>query len=127
MLNLTSLFISPAFAQDASPSLFGGSSSSLMSFLPLILIFGVFWVLVIRPQQKKLDEQTKMLKGLQRGDRVVTSGGIHGKITRTEGDDILYVEIADGVQVKMDRSFVSNLAAKTQPANDAGADEDKSK
>jgi len=86
-----------------------------MNYLPFILIFGVFYFIVIRPQQKKLDEQAKMIKALQRGDRIITNSGIHGKISKVEGDDHLMVEIADGVHVKMERSHVQALAAKTQP------------
>jgi preprotein translocase subunit YajC len=99
----------------------------LMNFLPLVLIFGVFYVLIIRPQQKKIEEQTKMIKSLQRGDRVITSGGIHGKIARIEGDDILIVEIADGVQIKLARTHVQGLAAKTQPVTAPDGDEAEKK
>ena len=117
MLDIAHLFISSALAQtDAPVSPPGGSNTSvLMNFLPLILIFGVFYVLVIRPQQKKMDEQTKMVKALQRGDRVVTTGGIYGKITKVDGEENLFIEIADGVEVKIVRSHVQGLAAKTQP------------
>jgi preprotein translocase subunit YajC len=113
MLDFTHLFIGTAWAQSADTA--GSTSSIGMSFLPLLLIFGVFYVLLIRPQQKKLDEQSKMIKALKRGDRIVTAGGIHGKITKLDGDDNLMVEIADGVQVKVVRNTVSALAAKTEP------------
>ncbi len=118
MLDFTQFLIPSALAQTAaaiSPP--GGSGTSMyMNFLPLVLIFAVFYVLIIRPQQKKLDDQAKMIKALRRGDRVITSGGIHGKIARLEGDDILILEIADGVNIKVTRSFVTALAAKTDPA-----------
>jgi len=118
MFDIAQIFVSTALAQTAAPTLPpGGSNTSvLMNFLPLVLIFGVFYVLVIRPQQKKMEEQTRMVKALQRGDRIVTSGGIHGKITRLDGDEHLMVEIADGVEVKIVRSHVSALAAKPTPA-----------
>jgi preprotein translocase subunit YajC len=132
MLDLTHLFAGTVFAQTpASPAETpGGSPSSIgMSFLPLLLIFAVFYMLLIRPQQKKLEEQTKMIKALKRGDRVITAGGIHGKIVKLEGDDNLVVEIADGVQVKVVRSTVSMLAAKTEPVStksgEPGGDADK--
>ncbi|MGB9154057.1 MAG: preprotein translocase subunit YajC [Alphaproteobacteria bacterium] len=122
MFDPTQLFISSAWAQgpipqvqDAAPGIMGGSQSALMGYLPFILIFAVFYFLVIRPQQKKFDEQNKMVKALQRGDRVVAVGGIHGKITKLEGDDLLIVEIAEGVQIKIDRTSVQGLEAKTQP------------
>ncbi|MDR3449281.1 MAG: preprotein translocase subunit YajC [Alphaproteobacteria bacterium] len=111
-------FITQAFAQDAAavpPA--AGPLAGIMNFLPIILIFIVFWVIVIRPQQKKLEEQQKMIKALQRGDRIVTSGGIHGKIVKLEGDEHLIVEIADGVEVKIGRSHVNALEAKPEPVS----------
>ena len=114
MIDLTQLFTSPALAQDAGAAS-SGASAGLMGYLPFILIFAVFYLLVIRPQQKKLDDQNKMIKALQRGDRIITSGGIHGKITKLEGDAQLVVEIADGVQIKVERSSVQGLEAKTEP------------
>ena len=126
MFDLTQLFSSPALAQDAGvASAPAGASAGLMGYLPFVLIFGVFYMLVIRPQQKKLDEQNKMIKALQRGDRIVTSGGIHGKITKLEGDTQLVVEIADGVQIKIERTSVQGLEAKTEPV--AAAVEDGKK
>lgn len=128
MFDLTQFFISPAYAQEAASTPPGGSNTSmLMNFLPIILIFGVFYVLIIRPQQKKMEEQTKMIKALQRGDRVITSGGIHGKIVKVENDDNLIVEIAEGVQVKIVRSHVSGLAIKTQPLTAPDGDEAEKK
>ena len=112
MMNLSDLFASPALAQTGAVASAAGSSSTFMSLLPMALIFAVFFFLVIRPQQKKIGEQEKMIKALQRGDRVITSGGIHGKIVRLEGDDILILEIADGVQVKVSRTFVQGLTAR---------------
>jgi preprotein translocase subunit YajC len=110
--------ISTAFAEAASETAAppGGSGTSVyMNFLPLLLIFAVFYWFVIRPQNKKVDDQTKMIKALQRGDRIITTGGIYGKIVKLDGDDNLIIEIADNVQIKIGRSFVQSLAAKTQP------------
>jgi preprotein translocase subunit YajC len=132
MFDVTHLLIAAAWAQDATstaPSGGGSSSTSmLMNFAPLLLIFAVFYVLIIRPQQKKMDEQAKMIKALRRGDRVITTGGIHGKIAKLDGDDNLIVEIADGVQIKILRTAVQGLAAKTDPtvANDGEDAEKKS-
>lgn len=119
MLDLTQLFIAPAYAQAVPmpPGTESGSPmSTVMGFAPLILIFIVFYVLIIRPQQKKMEEQQKMIKGLQRGDRVVTSGGIHGKISKLEQDaEHLMLEIADGLHIKVQRSHVAGLEAKPNP------------
>ncbi len=126
MLDFAHLLIGSALAQGTAPAPASGMDpnsmfASISNFLPLILIFVVFYVLIIRPQQKKMAEQDKMIKALKRGDRVVISGGIYGKITKLE-DDTLTVEIADGVNVKVVRAQVQALAAKTDTAviaNDA--------
>jgi preprotein translocase subunit YajC len=126
MLDLLHLIIPSALAQDAAaaPPPAPAGPIALMQYLPFVLIFGVFYILVIRPQQKKLDEQSKMVKALQRGDRIVTNSGIHGKISKIESDTIVMVEIADGISVKMDRSAVQGLEAKTEPVA-AVSNEDK--
>ena len=123
MFDISHLLVGTALAQTAADPVSppGGSTTSvIMNFLPLLLIFAVFYVLIIRPQQKKLGEHDAMLKALRRGDRVVPGGGIVGVISKLDGDDYLVVEIADGVKVKVLRSTVSSLAAKTEPvvAND---------
>lgn len=121
------LLIGRAWAQTApgAPLPPGGSGTSvLMNFLPLVLIFAVFYILIIRPQQRKLDEQAKMIKALRRGDRVITSSGIHGKIARLEGDDVVILEIADGINIKLARTHIGSLAAKTDPAAPAVPDGD---
>ncbi|MFW5498369.1 MULTISPECIES: preprotein translocase subunit YajC [unclassified Maridesulfovibrio] len=87
----------------------GGPMGALGSFLPLILMFAIFYFLLIRPQQKKAKEHKAMLDAIQRGDRVLTAGGIYGRVTAVDGDE-LTVELAEGMQVKVERSFVSNLA-----------------
>ena len=86
------MFISPAHAQDGGGG-FGGFGG-FESLLPLVLIFVVFYFLLIRPQQKKAKVHRELLAALRRGDRIVTSGGLIGKITRVLGDNELVVEIA---------------------------------
>ena len=117
MFELTQLFVGTAQAQSApSASDAPGSTSSIgMSFLPLLLIFGVFYLLLIRPQQKKMDELARMVKALKRGDRVITAGGVHGKISKVLDDENVMIEIADNVEVKVVRSTITGLAAKTEP------------
>src|SRR3954454_20906459 len=107
------MFVSTAYAQAADGM---GGAASLMSFLPLVLIFVVFYFLLIRPQQKKLKEHKGMLEALRRGDRVVTGGGIIGTITKIGADDELVVEIAEGVRVRVLRSTINLVLAKTEPA-----------
>ncbi|MEQ8965311.1 MAG: preprotein translocase subunit YajC [Azospirillaceae bacterium] len=112
------MFISPAYAQGAA----GGGGDLFVSLLPLILIFVVFYFLLIRPQQKRMKDHREMLANLRRGDRVVTGGGIIGTIHKIGGDDELTVDIAEGVRVKVLRSTVTTVLAKTEPAK-GGKDE----
>lgn len=106
------MLVSPAFAQAGGAP--GGFEFSAL--IPLILIFVVFWFLLIQPQRKKMKQHKEMLSRLRRGDRVVTGGGIIGRITRVESDDNLIVEIARGVSVKIARSTIAELLAQSGPA-----------
>lgn len=82
-----------------------------MSFLPLIVIFVVFYFLLIRPQSKKAKEHKQMVESLAKGDEVVTNGGLLGRITRV-GENFLDVELADGMTVKVQRQAVASLMPK---------------
>jgi preprotein translocase subunit YajC len=108
------MLISPAYAQAGG--LFD-SQSAMIQFLPLVLIFVVFYFLLIRPQQQKQKSHRSMLDALRRGDRVVTGGGIIATVNRvTQGSDEIEVDIAQGVRVKVLRSTISNVVARTDPA-----------
>lgn len=100
--------ISTAAAQATAPA---GQSSALMQFLPLVLIFVVFYFLLIRPQSKRAKEHTAMVAALETGAEVVTSGGILGKVVEL-GEQFLTVEIADGVKVKVQRHTVTQVLPK---------------
>lgn len=100
-------FISDAWAQ-AAPA---GQSDPLLSFLPLIFIFVVFYFLLIRPQSKKAKEHRQMVEALAKGDEVVTNGGLLGRIT-TVGDSFVEVEVADGMRVKVQRQAIASLMPK---------------
>lgn len=108
METLLDFFISPAWAQEGQAA---GQPDPLMSFLPLILIFVVFWFLLIRPQQKKVKEHKAMVEALGRGDEVVTNGGVLGKITEV-GDNFVTLRIADNVEIKIQRHAVASLMPK---------------
>ena len=98
------MLISPAYAQA------GGDAAGMMSFLPLVLIFAVFYFLLIRPQQKKMKAHRAMLGQVKRGDRVLTGGGIIGTITKVkEETDEVTVEIADGVRVDILRGTITDV------------------
>jgi preprotein translocase subunit YajC len=98
--------VGTAWAQQAGAA--GGPSAALQLF-PFVLVFIVFYMLVVRPEQKKRQEQQRMLADLKRNDSVVLTGGIHGRVI-TLGDDVITVEIAPRVQVQFDRSAVQRIA-----------------
>jgi preprotein translocase subunit YajC len=102
-------FITPAFAQAATGA---GGGGLLIQLLPFVMILGIMYFLIIRPQQKRLQDHKSMIASIKRGDTVVTSGGIVGKVTRVIGDGELQVEIADGVRVRVVRSTVSEVRTR---------------
>ncbi len=108
------MWISPAYAQAAG----GQGGDFFVTLLPLILIFVVFWLLLIRPQQRKVREHQQMIQNLKKGDTVVTGGGIVGKIVKVDaGDNLLLLEIAPNVQVRVVRHTIAELLTKPKPAN----------
>jgi len=90
-----------------------GAGGGFGAFLPLILMFAIFYFLLIRPQQKKAKAHKQLLAAIKKGDRVVTSGGLHGLVTGLT-DDVVTVEIAPKVRVKIARGSISGVATKTQ-------------
>ena len=101
------MFISNAYAQTAA----AGAESSLMSFLPIILMFVVLYFLMIRPQMKRQKEQKAMMDALAKGDEVVTAGGILGRVTRVT-DAYVTLEIANGTEVVIQKIAVATLLPK---------------
>lgn len=111
------MFATPAFAQAAGG---GGAAGSLVSFIPIVLIFAIMYFLMIRPQQKKVKEHRAMVETLRRGDQVVTAGGVIGKVTKVEeGKAEIEVEIAPNVKVRVVRSTISQVMSKTEPVQAA--------
>lgn len=106
------MLITPAYAQGA-----GGGESGLISLLPLVLIFVVFYFLLIRPQQKKMKAHKALVEALRRGDRVVTAGGLIGTVTKVLSDTELQVEVADGVRVRVVRNTIQDVLSKGEPAD----------
>ena len=100
-------FIPNAYADGAAAATSGSSSRSLMQFFLLVVIFALFWLLLIRPQQKKMKLHNQMLSSLGKGDKVVTTGGIIGKIIKTFDNGSVDLEIANNVVVKLQRSAIS--------------------
>lgn len=110
------MFITPAYAQAAAGP--GGAGDILIQFFPIILLVIIFWFFIFRPQQRRAKEHQNMLDNVRRGDTIVTSGGIVGKVTKvTEGSD-LDVEIADGVKIKVVRTMIADVRSKPEPVND---------
>ena len=109
------MFVTPAFAQGSSP--FGGDNM-LIQLLPFVLIFVIMYFLILRPQQKKTKDHQELVKNLRRGDTVITSGGLVGKVTKVVDDEQIEVEIADGVRVRQVCSMVSGVRAKGEPVRD---------
>ena len=106
------MFISSAFAQAAPAAASGGGmQDSLMSMLPLVLMFVVLYFVMIRPQMKRQKEHRAMVEALAKGDEVATAGGLLGKVTKL-GDQHLTVELAPGVEVQVQRSAVTQVLPK---------------
>ena len=91
----------------------GGQGGGLGAFVPLILMFAIFYFLLIRPQQKKAKAHKAMLSAVKKGDRVVSSGGLHGVITGLT-DDVVTMEIAPKVRVKVSRGSIAGVIGKTE-------------
>ena len=117
------MLISTAYAQGTGLL----DQSALIQFLPLVLIFIVFYFLLIRPQQKKAKDQRAMLDALRRGDRVVTGGGILGTVSKVVSPEEVEVDIASGVRVKVLRSTITTVLAKPDPAAAREAAKEKEK
>jgi len=109
--------IDTALAQGAA----GGAPPAFMSFLPLVLVFGVFYFLLIRPQQQKAKEHQQMLDALKKNDEVVTGGGLFGRVV-VISDDVVTVEIAPKVQVRVSRPTISHVQTR-----DKAKEKDKDK
>ena len=105
----------------------GTEGGGLVSFMPLILMFVIFYFLLIRPQQKKQKDHRQMVSNLRNGDRIITTGGIHGRII-SASDNILTIEVADKVRVKLNRDNVGSMvqsSSEAQPAKIEKTDSDK--
>jgi preprotein translocase subunit YajC len=110
------MFVTPAFAQSG---LFGGGSDNVMvQLLPFVLIFVIMYFLILRPQQKRAKDHQQLVKNLRRGDTVITSGGLVGKVTKVVDDEQIEVEVAPGVRVRQVRSMVTGVQAKGEPVKD---------
>lgn len=114
------MFVTSAMAQDttapAGPGM--GAGDLLIQFAPILLLVVIFWLLIFRPQQKRMKAQQAMLSAISRGDTVVTTGGIIGKVTKAVDGEDLEVEIAQGTRVKLVRTMIADVRSKANPVND---------
>jgi preprotein translocase subunit YajC len=112
------MFITPAFAQTAAGAASGGSAAMFAQIAPLVLIFGVFYFLIIRPQQRRAKEHKAQINAVKKGDQVITGGGLVGKVVRVD-DLYVDIELGTGVKVKAVKSTLTDiLAPGATPAND---------
>jgi preprotein translocase subunit YajC len=114
------MFITSAYAQatDAAAVPGLGAGDLLMQFAPILLLVVIFWLLIFRPQQKRMKAHQAMLGAIARGDTIVTTGGIVGKVTKAVAGEDLEVEIAQGTRVRISRSGVTDVRSKSTPVND---------
>lgn len=105
------MFISNAFAQAAPAAAAGGTESSLLSMLPLVLMFVVLYFVMIRPQMKRQKEHKAMIETLAKGDEIITSGGLLGKVSKL-GESYVTLEVATGVELQIQRGAVVQVLPK---------------
>jgi preprotein translocase subunit YajC len=116
------MWITPAYAQASPTNPLDGLLSPSSPIWMMAIIFVIMYVLMIRPQQKRVKQHQEMVKNLRRGDSVITSGGTVGKVTKVVDDEQIEIEIAQGVRVRQMRSMVTEVRAKGEPvADDAAA------
>ncbi len=108
------MLITPAFAQAPG----GGGGDMLLSLMPFILIFVIMYFLILRPQQKRVKQHQEMVKGLRRGDTVVTSGGLIGKITKVVDDNEIEIQVGDDLRIRQVRAMISEVRAKGEPRDE---------
>jgi len=110
-----------AFAQSGAG---GGAPNPLVQFLPLVLVFLVFYFLLIRPQQQKAKAHREMIDNLKRNDEVVTAGGIYGRVVELS-EKIVTLEIAPNIRVRVDRPRIEEIVTVTKPSTGKGSGSDK--
>ena len=108
MVSISQLFIANAYAEGGAPAPQGGG---IMEFLPLIALIAVFYFLILRPQQKRAREHKALIEALQKGDEVITLGGLFGKVTNV-GEESVSIEIAANVVIQVQKAAVQNVLPK---------------
>lgn len=111
------MFVTEAHAQAGG---LAGGTDMLVQFLPFVLIFVIMYFLIIRPQRQKAQRHRDMVANLRRGDTIVTSGGLIGKVAKVVDDNEMQVELAEGVKVRVIRGMVVEVRSKGEPVKDGG-------
>jgi len=109
------MFVTPAYAQAAAG---GGALDIFSSLAPILILIVIFWLLIFRPQQKRAKEHQAMIAAVRRGDTIVTTGGLVGKVSKVVENEDLEVEIAKAVKVKIVRTMIADVRSKSEPVND---------
>jgi preprotein translocase subunit YajC len=107
-------FVTPAYAQAASP----GGADLIMQMAPFGIILVIMYFLILRPQQKRAKSQQELVKNVRRGDTVITTGGLIGKVTKSVDDSEVEIEIAPNVKVRLMRQMISDVRAKGEPVKE---------
>ena len=117
------MFVTSALAQDtAAPAAPGmGATDLLIQFAPILLLVVIFWLLIFRPQQKRQKAHQEMIKNVRRGDTVITTGGLIGKVTKVVDDEKIEVELAPDVRVVQLRAMLADVRAKGEPVKEDAA------
>ncbi len=111
------MFVTPAYAQaGAAP----GGADMIIQFLPFILIFVIMYFLIIRPQRLKAKRHQEMIANVRRGDTIVTSGGLIGKVAKVSDDGEIQVDLAENVRVRLIRGMISEVRTKGEPVKESG-------
>jgi preprotein translocase subunit YajC len=110
------MFVTPAYAQAGAP----GGADMLVQFLPFVLIFVIMYFLIIRPQRLKAKRHQEMIANVRRGDTIVTSGGLIGKVAKVVDESELQLDLAENVRVRVARGMIAEVRAKGEPVKENG-------
>ena len=109
------MLVTPAFAQAATGA---PTTDMLMSLAPFVLIFAIMYFLIIRPQRQRQKAHLEMIRNVRRGDTIITSGGLIGKVTKVVDDNEIEVQLAENVRIRLLRSAIGEVRSKGEPVND---------
>ena len=110
------MFVTPAYAQTGA----AGAPDMLIQFLPFVLIFVIMYFLILRPQRQKQKQHQELIANVRRGDTVVTTGGLIGKVAKVVDEGELQIDLAEGVRVRVVRTMIAEVRAKGEPVKDEG-------